>query len=209
MDKCLRQNHHPGNYGRLPVPSEPVELVAKAQSENMPETPQPSRLSSADPAVRWYVAHTRPRCEKKLFDYCRREQIAATLPCYTSAHKYRGKTVAFEKPLFPGYVFLHTSVKKKALVRQNEYLANLLEVSDQETLENQLRDILLALASGMEVRLAPAIEEGARVRIKAGPLRGVEGWVEHRLGMDTVMLRLDFIGEAAAIRVGAEAVELA
>ncbi|HZI33368.1 MAG TPA: transcription termination/antitermination NusG family protein, partial [Candidatus Binatia bacterium] len=79
----------------------------------------------------WYVAHTRPRCEKKLLQYCQRENLAATLPCYHSAHKYRGKTVVFEKPLFPGYVFLHLPPTRRGLLRQCDYLAKLLEVTNQ------------------------------------------------------------------------------
>jgi len=38
----------------------------------------------------WFVAHVRPRREKKLADYCLKQGISATLPCYDSAHKYRG-----------------------------------------------------------------------------------------------------------------------
>jgi hypothetical protein len=56
--------------------------------------------------------------------------------------------------------------------------------------------------------LAPEIGVGHRVRIKAGPLRGMEAWVEERLGVSTVLLRLDFIGQAAAVKVGAEDLEL-
>jgi len=156
---------------------------------------------------RWYVAHTKPRCEKKLFDYCLRERIAATLPCYSSAHKYRGKTVVFQKPLFPGYVFLQIDARLSSTIRQSDYVANLLNVHDQTTLEHQLAEIQLALNSGLEVRLAPSIGEGMKVRIKAGPLRGVEGWVEQRHGVDTVLLRLDFINQAAAVRLGADVLE--
>jgi transcriptional antiterminator RfaH len=169
---------------------------------------RPPRQTIEDSGVRWYVAHTKPRCEKKLFDYCLREKLAATLPCYNSAHKYRSKVVVFRKPLFPGYVFLQIEPQFKTLVRQNDYVANLLDVSDQLTLENQLREILHALESGLEVRLAPIIGEGMRVRIKSGPLRGVEGCVEKRYGMDTVLLRLDFISQAAAVRLGADELEL-
>src|SRR5215831_11486358 len=114
----------------------------------------------------WCVAHTRPRREKKLVEYCERQQLAATLPCYNSAHKYRGKTVVFRKPLFPGYLFLRIAPYDSAVVRQNDYVANLLEVFDQRTFEQQLQDILLALDSGVGVRLTPAIGVGARVRIK-------------------------------------------
>jgi transcription antitermination factor NusG len=156
----------------------------------------------------WFVAHTKPRREKKVVDYCLRQAIAATLPCYDSAHKYRGKTVVFRKPLFPGYVFLRLEPSQKEPVRQNDHVANLLEVHDQATFEHQLHDILLALELRIGVRLAPAIGDGMRVRIKAGPLQGIEGWVEQRYGMSTVMLRLDFINQAAAVKLDADLLEL-
>jgi transcriptional antiterminator RfaH len=158
--------------------------------------------------VRWFVAHTRPRREKKLVEHCRRESIAATLPCYSAAHKYRGKTVVFQKPLFPGYVFLQMEPRQKAVVHQNDHVANLLDVFDQETFQRQLGDILVALESKVGVRLAPAISAGMRVRIKTGPLQGIEGWVEQRSGMTTVLLRLDFINQAAAVKVDADSLEV-
>ena len=83
-------------------------------------------------------------------------------------------------------------------------MANLLEVFDQRAFEQQLQDILLALDSGVGVRLAPAIGVGMRVRIKGGPLQGIEGWVESRYGMTTVLLRLDFINQAAAVKLEAD-----
>jgi transcription antitermination factor NusG len=153
---------------------------------------------------RWFVAHTKARREKKLVEYCQRHNIATTLPCYNSAHKYRGKTVIFEKPLFPGYVFLQLEPGQRDTVRQNDHVANLLEVFDQETFERQLQDILFALEANVGVRLAPSIGAGMRVRIKAGPLQGLEGWVEQRQGMTTVLLRLDFINQAAAVKVDAD-----
>jgi transcription antitermination factor NusG len=155
----------------------------------------------------WFVAHTKPRREKKLVEYCTRQGIACTLPCYDSAHKYRGKTVVFRKPLFPGYVFLRFKPSRKDPVRQNDHVANLLEVFDQETFDRQLQEILLALASKLGVQLAPSIGEGTRVRIRSGPLEGVEGWVEQRYGMTTVLLRLDFISQAAAVKVDADVLE--
>ena len=156
----------------------------------------------------WYVAHTRPRCEKKLLEYCGRKNLAATLPCYRSAHKYRGKTVVFQKPLFPGYLFLQMPAEKRGLVLQSDHVANLLDVHDQELFARQLGEVMQALETDLEIRLAPTIGEGARVKIKSGPLRGVEGWVEKRHGMSVVLLRLDFIGQAAAVKVDATDLEM-
>ena len=161
-----------------------------------------------DAQVLWFVAHTRPRCEKKLAEYCAREHIAATLPCYRSAHQYRGKTAVFHKPLFPGYVFLQLAPPQRQKIYQSDYVANLLDVFDQALFEKQLADILRALETELEIRLAPEIGQGARVKIKAGPLRGMEGSVEQRYGMNVVLLRLEFIAQAAAVQVEAGDLEL-
>ena len=165
-----------------------------------PLTPDSSQLD-------WYVAHTRPRCEKKLAQYCEREEFSVTLPTYRSVKKYRGKTVVFHKPLFPGYVFLKLLMHHRLKVYQSDYVANLLNVPDQETFAQQLEDILFALETEVEVRLAPTIAEGSWVRIKSGPLRGMEGWVEKRSGMTVVLLRLDFIGQAAAVKMEVDVLE--
>jgi transcription antitermination factor NusG len=158
--------------------------------------------------VLWFVAHTRPRCEKKLVTYCAREGFATTLPCYRSVKRYRGKKVVFYKPLFPGYVFLRLLRLQRPKVYQSDYVANLLDVPDQTEFAQQLDDILAALETELEVRLAPTIGPGMRVRIKSGPLQGMEAWVENRSGMSTVLLRLDFIGQAAAVKVDATDLEL-
>ena len=156
----------------------------------------------------WFVAHTRPRCEKKLAEYCAREGFATTLPCYRSVRKYRGKVVTFQKPLFPGYLFLQLLPHERSKVYASDYVANLLNVVDQELFARQLGDILRALETNLEVRLAPQIQAGSRVLIKSGPLRGMEGWVQQRSGAVQVLLRLDFIGQAAAVKVEATDLEL-
>jgi transcription antitermination factor NusG len=174
-----------------------------------------SKLDSCSPANKlvcvsdllWFVAHTRPRCEKKLVDFCGQKSLSATLPCYSAAHKYRGKTVVFKKPLFPGYVFLHIKNSDRHDVSKSDFVANLLDVFDQETLNHQLHDIIRALDTELEIRLAPTIGEGTKVKVKYGPLRGVEGWVEKRHGMNWVLLRLDFIGQAAAVKLEATDLE--
>ena len=79
---------------------------------------------------------------------------------------------------------------------------------EQQTFERQLQDILKALKANLGVRLAPSIGEGMRVLIKEGPLQGIEGWVEQRYGTTTVLLRLDFISQAAAVEVEADQLQI-
>ena len=156
----------------------------------------------------WAVAHARPRCEKKLVGFCNRHDFHNELPCYKSVRDHRGKTVTFLKPLFPGYVFIRAQPSQKRQMLQSDYIANLLTVDDQELFCRQLGEIREALETDYEIQLAPIIGAGSQVRIRSGPLKGVDGWVEKRYGMSTVLLRLEFIGKAAAVKVNAEDLEL-
>jgi transcription antitermination factor NusG len=167
---------------------------------------EPSNLSNPLP---WYVAHTRPRSEKKLAEYCVEQRFEHYLPLYRSVKRYRGKRVVFLKPLFPNYLFLRLRLEERAKILQNRHAANLLTPPDQTEFEQQIGAIIQALETEYEVRVLPEIRPGVRVRIKSGPLRGLEAWVESRDKMADVQLRLDFIGQAAVVRMEAEMLELA
>lgn len=158
--------------------------------------------------IQWHVAHTKPRCEKKLARFATDSGVLATLPLYEVTHNYLRKVVKFQKPLFPGYVFLKMHSSQRQRIFQSDLIANLLEVIDQESFEQQLEVILRALEHGLEIQLAPEITPGKRVRILSGPLQGVEGTVAERLGVTRVLLRIDFISQAAAVRFEAHQLEL-
>ena len=55
--------------------------------------------------VVWYVAHARPRAEKKVAAFCLEQGFEHRLPLYPSVKTYARKRVVFDKPLFPGYLF--------------------------------------------------------------------------------------------------------
>ena len=157
---------------------------------------------------RWFVAHTKPRCEKKLKLWCDSRSITNSLPTYSSIRKYRGKEVTFHKPLFPGYLFVSTYVSERKKILRSNYVANLLEPPNQEEFAAQLSDIELAVTTMDNIRVVPNINVGTRVLIQRGPLAGLEAWVENRDGPREVLLRLDFIGQAAAVTVDVEGLEL-
>lgn len=156
----------------------------------------------------WYVAHVRPRAEKKLAEFCVEQAYEHRLPVYRSVKTYARKRVVFEKPLFPGYMFARVQRRHRLMLVQNRYVANLLDVHDQEEFVGQLDAIYRALDAQVEIRVCPEIKPGLQVRIKSGPLRGTEAWVESRAKMSDVHLRLDFIGQAVVAKIQADDLEL-
>ena len=111
----------------------------------------------------WHVAHTRPRAEKKVADYFRREGWVTELPLYPSVKRYRGKRLTFFKTLFPGYVFVRLDPGQIAVARQHQHIANLLVPPDPEEFSAQLQAILTGLGGQLEVRIAPEVAAGRRV----------------------------------------------
>jgi len=165
----------------------------EARAEDM--IPEPA------PGMSWVVAHTRPRCEKKLVNFCRLHSVHSYLPLLETAHRYGGRVRRFSKPLFSGYVFALTGVRAKTLLRQNRYVANLLETSRQAELVLQLRDICKALLAGRMVQVEEYFECGRRVRIVGGPLKGVEGVIIRRRNETRVLLKVDLIRQAISVEV--------
>lgn len=162
-------------------------------------------LTGSDP---WHVAHTRPRREKKLKDFCRREGLVVVLPCVKSIKKYSRKSVESERPLFPGYLFFRSSLHQVHRVHQNDHTSNVLRVSDQVLFEQQLGEILSALSTGRMMWTAGCISVGKAVRIRGGPLSGLSGRIVTMNGDSaTVCLRLDFIGQGALVVVETSNVE--
>jgi transcription antitermination factor NusG len=173
------------------------------------ETRHSTVMSPALVAKHWTVAHTRPRAEKRLADHCERLNIAYRLPLRRSVRRYAGQTVVFKCPMFPGYVFLESEVNEAQPLFATGHLARLLSVQTFQALEleQQLNSIETALSQDLDLEFCPEIRSGIQVRIRYGVLRGTLAWVQERRGQTEVILRIDFIGQAAVLRLEADALE--
>lgn len=171
------------------------------KTPNLPSPPPPSEIREAEPGKAWVVLHTRPRCEKKLEGFCRQNDWFAYLPLRRKVHRYGVRERVFWSPLFPGYLFCITTAPARSTLRQNQYVANLLEVVDQEKLVGQLEQIRQALAVNDVVEVMSYLAAGRRVRVTAGPFKGLEGVVLRVKGRTKVVLNLDMIQQAVCVEV--------
>lgn len=162
---------------------------------------QSDMLRVHDGESAWVVLHARPRCEKKAADYCERNELPWYLPLRKKIHRYGSRERSFWSPLFPGYVFCVVTPVQKSEVRQNRYVANLLEVVDQKTLVEQLRQINRALTAGDVVEVMPYLETGRRVIVTSGPMKGLEGLVLRVKGRTRVVINVDMIQQSVAVEV--------
>ena len=149
----------------------------------------------------WFVAHARPRCEKKVVRYCEDLGVTTTLPIYRSVKKYHGKTVTFEKTLFPGYVFLKGAADDAFSLDRAGRLAQIIDITDQRRVNFELRNIHFALSKDASLSHFPYLHRGVRVEIRSGPLRGLQGVVEDWARRDRLILQVDILGRAVSLEV--------
>jgi len=156
---------------------------------------------------RWFVCHTKPRCEKKFADLLTREQFAHYLALIESVRRYGPQKKVFTKPLFPGYVFAQIIPEKKTRVYQQDLLVRALLVENEAVFLRQLEDVKAVCASGFEAALHPLIRKGTRVRVSGGPLHGLEGFVDDPVNPKGIVVSVDVLQQGLLVRLPLESLQ--
>lgn len=149
----------------------------------------------------WVVVHARPRCEKKVEALRRLKPARIFLPTLERVHNYGNRVRVNHIPMFPGYVFAMIQTVDKPWFRQNNQVANLLEVPDEAKFLRPLRAVAEAMRSGMELEVLPFVKPGQKVRITGGPMKGLEAEITEVRGKNKVVLRLELIQQSVALEI--------
>ncbi|HEY4300558.1 MAG TPA: transcription termination/antitermination NusG family protein [Candidatus Didemnitutus sp.] len=150
---------------------------------------------------RWFVAHTKPRAEKKFAALLAHEKCAHYLALVDSVRRYGGRTKTFTKPLFPGYVFVQIEGDQRQRLYQQDLLVRALPVENEPVFLQQLETVRAVCASGLEAVLHPLIRKGTRVRVQGGPLHGVEGYVDDPLNPRGIVVSVDVLQQGLLVRL--------
>jgi len=153
---------------------------------------------------RWFVCHTKPRCEKKFDELLARESFDHYLPLIESVRRYGTQKKIFTKPLFPGYVFAQITPDRKTRIYQGNLLVRALMVENEPVFLRQLADVKAVCASGFEAALHPLVRKGTRVRVSGGPLNGLEGYVDDPANPRGIVVSVDVLQQGLLVRLPLE-----
>jgi transcription antitermination factor NusG len=160
----------------------------------------------AETARRWHVLHTKSRQEKTLASTLEGLQIRHYLPLIRRASYYGRRKLFVDVPLFPNYLFLWGTLDEAYLADRTKRVARVIQVADQAQLQWELENIRCALASDAPLLPHPFLENGVRVEVRAGPLKGLQGVVERRK-RDRLVLQVDAFGQAVSLEIDASLLE--
>ncbi len=157
---------------------------------------------------RWFVCHTKPRCEKKFDDLLAREEFAHYLPLIQSVRRYGTQKKTFTKPLFPGYAFARLEPERKTRIYQQDLLVRAMMVENEAQFLRQLEDVKAVCASGLEAALHPLMKKGTHVRVRGGPLHGLEGYVDDPVNPQGIVVSVDVLQQGLLVRLPLESLQL-
>jgi transcription antitermination factor NusG len=171
-----------------------------------------SRLQTLNSNLYWFALHVRARHEFQVWERLITKGIEAFLPTVERLRKWKDRKKIINFPLFPGYLFVHipktaqdilSVLKIKGVVR----LLGSEPGSPESIPDEQVISLKRLIESKENLDQYPYLKEGQRVRIKFGPLAGVEGILVKRLDKHILVLSVDILRQGVALKIEASEVE--
>jgi len=172
------------------------------------ESHMPAASALSDKPL-WLAAYTTPRHEKRIAEYFKMREIEHFLPLYSSRRRWKdGSKVTIELPLFPGYIFVRVCRTERVRVLESPGVLRLVG-SGREVAALSEQEIETLRSGLSQVKAEPHayLVAGDRVRIKNGPLSGMEGVLVRKKELH-VVLTLNQIAQSIAVHVDALDLEL-
>jgi transcription antitermination factor NusG len=155
---------------------------------------------------RWIILRTHSRQERILAAVLRARKLPHFLPLAAVEKFYCGQSFIVEVPVFPGYVFLRGRAEDVASPEFGERIKEVIDVHDQKQLDTQLNNLAQVLAFHSHLEQHPYLRHGVQVKVRSGPLAGIEALVADRGRMNPLVLQVEALSQA--VSVGVESAEI-
>ena len=150
---------------------------------------------------RWWVLYTKARQEKALSRELLGHRIPFYLPLVKKTSVRRGRKTTSHVPLFSGYLFLYGTEQERIVSLTTNRISRILTVDDPERLVYDLRQLRRLIASNAPLTVESRLLPGDHVRVRQGPLMGLEGTVLTRRGTTRLLVSVDFLQQGASVEI--------
>ncbi len=161
----------------------------------------------------WFVLHTLPQHEKKVAAYLEKANTKYYLPTILKKRYWSDRIKWVEVPLFPGYIFtlpLNTAEYKKTLQHPGALLYLHHKHRAAKIPDATIANIRIMVDNAKKDILTQPLarfEKGQIVRIKFGPLSGLEGIVEKIKGKKRIFVLVPLLNQMVSTRIDPDWIE--
>ena len=154
---------------------------------------------------RWYAAYTSANHEKRVAEQFAVRDVQHFLPVYESVRRWKDRRVTLQMPLFPGYVFVCMALRDRLEVQQVPGVAHLVGFDGTPAAlpDEEIEALRASLERGVRAEPHPYLTVGRRVRLKSGPLAGMQGILLRRNGNFRVVISIELIQRSLIVQVDA------
>jgi transcription antitermination factor NusG len=159
--------------------------------------------------ARWYAVYTCANHEKRVADQFLSRSVEHFLPQYETIRNWKDRKVRLQLPLFPGYLFVHLAPPERVRVLQVPGVVRLVGFEGRATPvpDEDLERVRDFLNQGLRAEPHPFLRAGTLVRVKRGPLEGVEGIIVRRKNGTRLVISFPLIQRSIAVDVDASDVQ--
>jgi transcription antitermination factor NusG len=157
----------------------------------------------------WYALHTRHQHEKAVAQILSNKGFEMFLPLYTVAHRWQDRTKQLLLPLFPCYVFIQVGLDRRLQILTTPGVYTIVGWAGRPAVipQAEIDAVRRVIESFLRVEPHPFLKCGDWVRVKSGPLQGLEGILIRKKNLFRLVLSIELLGRSAAVEVDVWMVE--
>jgi transcription antitermination factor NusG len=159
--------------------------------------------------AQWHALYTRHQHEKTVAHVLSCKGFEVFLPLYWAVHRWKDRDKQVWLPLFPCYVFLHGGLWRQLDLLSTPGIHFVVTNGEGPAVLStaEIGAIRQMIEGGARVEPHPFLKVGDRVRVKAGPLTGVEGFLVRKKNRFRLVVSVELLGRSAAAEVDASILE--
>jgi transcription antitermination factor NusG len=186
------------------------------KGRSLPARPPDHALATVEPAVAgWHAIWTRSNFEGSVSDQLAAKGFEVFFPTAAAWSRRTSFRKRVEVPLFPGYLFVQQPISRRAyieIIKARGVVRVLGDSWDRLAVIDALEIEAIQQLVQADQPMFPHrfLRAGDRIRITAGPLRGMEGYfVRDQLDKGLLVVSIGLLQRSVAVHVDCRIVEAA
>jgi len=158
----------------------------------------------------WYAIYTRSRHEKVVYELLNDKGIQTFLPLRVLLSQWKDRKKKIESPLFPGYLFTRINILDDfTKVITSKGVVKILGTNGTPIPipTDEIDSVKTLLKSGLKYDPYPFLKSGMKVQVIRGPLQGIIGKINERLGKYKLLISIELIKRSISVEIDVKDVE--
>jgi transcription antitermination factor NusG len=157
----------------------------------------------------WYALYTRHQHEKTVAEFLNAKGFKVFLPLYPADHQWKDRVKRLSLPLFPCYVFIRASLDRRLAIMTTPGVHAFVGVEGRAARipDAEIDAVHRTIDNLLRVEPHPFLRAGDWVRVKSGPLAGIEGILVRKTNQFRLVLSVEMLRKSVAVEVDPSVVE--